>query len=158
MIVDNENNAEEPQKKKSKKKLVIIALIVFLLAVGVGAFGVLKFNVLGLAGKIPHQAKEEKTTSLSFDEVQVNLADRDHYLSTTVVIEYPENKKIIKEITDKNYKLKDAIIEVLRSKSVDDLDTEEGTAKLKEQLLNRINGELTTGKAKSVYFEEFLIQ
>lgn len=103
--------------------------------------------------------KKEKTASLSF-KIQVNLADQNmtRYLSTTIVIEYVDNAKLTEEMAEKNYRLKDAIIEVLRAKSVSDLDTGEKVNLVKKELLQAVNQYLTLGKADSVYFEELLMQ
>lgn len=151
---------EVPSKKKGRK-IIIIGVIIFFLAVAAGAFMMLTGNISGIEENFSEMfKKEEKIASLSFKGIQVNLADQNiiRYLSTSIVIEYVDNKKLAEEMAEKNYRLKDAIIEVLREKSVNDLDTGEEIIVVKEEILQAVNQYLTLGKAKSVYFEELLIQ
>lgn len=143
-------------KKKKSRIIIVVGIVVFFLAVAAGAFVMLKGNIFGM----PEKSPEEKVACLTFDSIQVNLADSDtiHYLSTSVVIEYDKNKRLGAEMTEKSYRLKDSIIEVLRGKKVSDLDMGEDIDQLKKQMLDEVNRNLTSGKAKSIYFEEFIIQ
>jgi len=162
---DKESNVEVPEVKKvpNKKgrKLIIIGVILFFLAIAAGALFMLKGNLGGIGEKVSKMSeKEEEIASLSFKTIQVNLADQNmtRYLSTSIVIEYVEDEKLTEEMAEKNYRLKDAIIEVLRSKTVSDLDTGDEITEVKKEIMQAVNQCLTLGKAESVYFEELLIQ
>ncbi|MEL7564669.1 MAG: flagellar basal body-associated FliL family protein [Dehalobacterium sp.] len=156
----NRNNGEGP-RKKSGRKFIIIGVMAFFLAFAAGAFAMMKGDFSGTEINLSGIFKsKEEIASLTFDGIQVNLADQNmvRYLSTSIVIEYMDNEKLAHEIEANGYRLKDAIIEVLRGKSVSELDTGEEITKVKEEILQAVNQKLTLGKAKSVYFEEFLIQ
>ena len=55
-------------------------------------------------------------------------------------------------------RLRDAILSVLSTRSVDDLLTADGKEKLKADLLTAINLKLPELQCKEVYFTEFLVQ
>ncbi len=168
MAENNERNDLPKPKKKKGKKLTIIMVVIFVVAAAGGFFtfrgGLLeKGSLFGLSEKpvtTEKVEKNEKVATINFDNIQVNLADQNvvRYLSASVVLEYPDKKKIAKEVTTKGYRLKDGIIKVLRSKKVTDLDTEKKVSLLKKQILAEINSDLTSGKISSVYFEQFIIQ
>ena len=50
------------------------------------------------------------------------------------------------------------ILLLLSSKSLDEIQTVEGKIALRQELIQRINQILTTGKIRNLYFTEFVIQ
>ena len=54
--------------------------------------------------------------------------------------------------------IRDLIISLLGAKSFDEVRSIEGKNFLREEMLLRINSLLVTGKAKSIYFTEFVVQ
>lgn len=163
MEINSELSGGKGASRKKGRKLIIIlivGMVIFFLSMGAGAFMLLRSNSGDTGEKLSAMfKKEEKIASLSF-KIQVNLADHNmaRYLTTSIVIEYVDNDKLAEEMAEKNYRLKDAIIEVLRAKSVNDLDTGEKVAVVKKELLQAVNQYLILGKADSIYFEEFLMQ
>ena len=95
----------------------------------------------------------------AFETFIVNLSSEEgeRYLKLTVNIEV-DNPKVLQEVTKRVPQLRDAIIILLSSKSLKDLDYTDGKAKLKREILARINSFLSSGKAKRVYFTEFVVQ
>lgn len=85
----------------------------------------------------------------------VNLADQGHYLRTTITLEYTDSA-LAKELSQREYRVRDAIISVLRTKQVSDLQPS-STDKIREELITAINNVLQ-GKITGLYFDEFIIQ
>ncbi|MBZ4686947.1 MAG: flagellar basal body-associated protein FliL [Clostridiales bacterium] len=156
-----ENTENQQQKPKKKRRLLLIVIFALPLALVVAAFSY--FFVANTLAKTP--AEEEgivpiedirKTTLQSFT---VNLADTGYrrYLRTTITMEYV-SKDLEKEVNLKIHRIKDIVLNILRSKKVRDLNSPQNTEKLRQELLNAINYELTKGKIIGLYFEEFIIQ
>ncbi len=62
------------------------------------------------------------------------------------------------EIKQRLPQIRDLIISLLGSKSFDDVRSIEGKDLLREEMLRRINALLETGKARSIFFTEFVVQ
>lgn len=157
------------EKKLGAKKILIPGLILVVLIGGAGYF-------LAKSGKIPFlpgvkaekvanasnagSAKEEAAGSkqLSLESLVVNLADAGgrRYLRVTITLEYADGK-VEKELQRSMHRIRDAIIQVLRSKTVADLAPGKAE-KVKKELLDTVNGFLKEGRVTGLYFQEFLIQ
>ena len=55
-------------------------------------------------------------------------------------------------------KIRDSLIILLTSKGFDDISSIQGKLKLREEILYRINNVLGEGKAKAIYFTDFVVQ
>ena len=55
-------------------------------------------------------------------------------------------------------KIRDFIVIMLSSKSVDQISTADGVEFLREEIRNKINGYLTKGEVKDVLFTNFIVQ
>jgi flagellar FliL protein len=170
--VDDDEEVEEergagPSPKKGGNKVLLIVIIILLLALlGVGGF--IMFGSKGdTKGGAPAKRVELEEVQdplklgemVAFEPFIVNLAGEGgkRFLKVTMQVEM-NKKKLAEEVNNKMPQMKDMIITVLASKTVDELLTIEGKFKLKEQLLTRINSNLKTGVVKNVYFVEFVIQ
>ncbi len=89
----------------------------------------------------------------------VNLAnvDETRYIKVNIELEI-ENIKVGEEIKQKMPLVKDAVITTLSSKRVEDIRSTVGKHQLKQELMSKINATLTSGKAKNVFFTEFVVQ
>lgn len=158
-----DSQPEQPQEvkpKKSNKKLLIIiagALVVLSLS------GFVAYTMLGgnknSKDEAAHQ-KEEKAAQavlVPLEPFVLNLAEQGRFLKLTMQFEVsdPANQQMV---TDHIPQLKDAIIILISSKSVESLASPEGKLQLKDELLLRAN--LTIGKDifKNLYFTEFVMQ
>ncbi len=156
----SDNNQEKSKPKKKKKWLLIIIIIIPILLIS-AAFAY--YFVKSSADENEEKEKQyielkdlKKTTINSFT---VNLADSGYrrYLRTTVTIEFV-SKDVEKELQIKLHRIKDIFLDILRSKSVSDIDTAEKTETLKKELINALNIELREGEITGLFFEEFIIQ
>ncbi|KAA3663012.1 MAG: endoflagellar basal body-associated protein, partial [Calditrichaeota bacterium] len=62
------------------------------------------------------------------------------------------------EITDKNVQLRDALVNVLISKTIIELDGAEARASIKEEIKAVCNDILKKGKVRAIYLPSFIFQ
>ncbi|GAB6066532.1 flagellar basal body-associated FliL family protein [Aquifex pyrophilus] len=152
---------KEPEAGGGKKKLILLLLLIILLAAaGGGAYFFL------FAKK---EKKEEKASKVAPPEVGimyklepafiVNLADPEAtvYARISITLEVA-NQQVLQEVQKKEPVIRDAIIEIVSSKTSNELRTPEGREELKLEILKRINTILAKGGVRNVYFTEFVIQ
>lgn len=150
----SEGPQEEEEPKKRSKLPLLIGLVLVLLV------NSLIIGKLMLGGKPSKRASvvEEVGAKIPLDEFLVNLAgSNDHYLKTTIAI------GLKKGLTEESVKddippIRDAILQVLTSKPLDDLATPAGKETLKREVKERINAEIGEGKVVKVYFMAFATQ
>ncbi|AAC07676.1 flagellar basal body-associated FliL family protein [Aquifex aeolicus] len=153
---------EEAQAGGGKKKLIFLLLLLILLAgAGAGAYFFL------FAKK--EEKKEEKAPKVAPPEVGimykldppfiVNLADPEAtvYARISITLEVA-NQQVLQEVQKKEPVIRDAIIEIISSKTSNEIRTPEGREQLKLEVLKRINTILSEGGVRNVYFTEFVIQ
>lgn len=133
-----------------RKFWIILAVVVVLVMVGTGA-GVYFFLVAngGVERELP-------VYEIPLETFTVNLKDSNfrRYLRAEISVE-THDKKVISELAEKEYKIRDTINTVLSNKTVADLADRQA---LKHELIDAINSHLTKGKVMGLYFNEFLIQ
>lgn len=101
----------------------------------------------------------EKLQFFSLDPLIVNPADSngERYLKASVTMEmYDESVR--DELEKRLPQIKNQINNVLSSKTIDQVRTNEDKERLRREILNRVNGMLITGRISNVYFEEFVYQ
>jgi flagellar FliL protein len=151
------------EKKKSPMKLIIILLVVVLLAGG----GVVGWMMLrGGGGETGPGAGSEAASqevaegiTYAMDTFVVNLNDPGgkRYLKTKIELEYTDSK-LGDELKQRLPQLRDAILLLLSSKTLADIQGIDGKIALRTELIMRINQILKTGKIRNLYFTEFVIQ
>ncbi|MDO7252980.1 flagellar basal body-associated protein FliL [Helicobacter cappadocius] len=179
-MAEEKEVTEEQQAPKQNKTLifVIIGVIVFLLIIGIVA------GVLLLGGnKSDDEAKDsEATASAQLQKKPNGEARTSNYLNIGPLYQMPEpfivnlvtqsgrrylktsislelsNEKLQKEVEAKSTIIQDSIIEILSSKSIEEIATTKGKDRLKDEIVNRINSFLIDGYIKNVFFTEFVIQ
>ncbi len=95
----------------------------------------------------------------SLDAFIVNIGDgdRDRYLKLKADLELTKDT-VAEEIKQRLPQIRDLIISLLGSKSFDDVRSIEGKDLLREEMLRRINALLETGKARSIFCTEIVVQ
>lgn len=172
-MADKEEKAQETEsKKKSPLKLIIILFLALVVLGGGGFFAYMKF--LAPKGKpaktqaINQDEEEPETESenvpkvgqiFDLDPFIVNLVDKkeSRYLKVKISLEL-KGKKITEELTKRLPQVRDIIIEILSSKSFEELATLHGKEHLKSEIMIRLNSILKTGSVKHVFFTEFVMQ
>ena len=89
--------------------------------------------------------------------VNLNEPKGNRYLKAMVQLELA-NENIKAELERRQAQMRDVILQLLSSKSTQDLQAADGKFRLREELLSRINALLVNGAITRVYFTEFVIQ
>ena len=149
---------EKGEKKGSSKRLVIIVIlcVVFFLAAGGAAYYFLYLPQLDQA-----QGEKELDPEFEylFDSFVVNLAEQDHrrYLKVTMIATYHE-EELEEELESRVSEIRNEIIDILRSKTLEDVQKENSTKEIRKQVGQKINSIIKEGRIEEVYFTDFIIQ
>ena len=180
-----EEGQAEPEKKKSGNMLMIIIIVVLILIILIGA--VVAVLMMGgddeevNTSKAPQAIEKtvdrpksrrssssvmEDTRQLSeigilypLDTFTVNLksdAGR-RYLKVTMSLEL-EGEELSLELDAKTAVLRDKIIRILSSKTLEEISSKKGKAKISVQVMDTLNAMISDGQIKGIYFTEFVIQ
>jgi flagellar FliL protein len=181
----NEQSKEDSieEKKKSNKLLVIIIITVLVLIIIGGAIVTVLLlsdndnsaNVQQVAPQQTQQSTSYRATRESeemvsrklsqigilypLDTFTVNLksdAGR-RYLKATISLEL-SGREVSIELDNKSPVIRDRIIRILTSKTLEEISSQKGKQKVSEQIVDTLNSMITDGNVRSVYFTEFVIQ
>ena len=154
-----DSDKEQMPTKKSKLKIIIIAIVVLFIGVG-GIYGYSKFNK-GKEKKVETDKAVETSIVLPLSSFVVNLMDKrgvgKRYLKITMELEVnKEEDKVLVE--NHNAQLRDTVLLLLSSQSLNEINTMEGKLELKQNLLSRMSQILGDGVVRRIYFTEFVVQ
>lgn len=79
------------------------------------------------------------------------------FLKTKVSLK-TANEEVSEEIKRRNVVIRDTVIKALSSKQFEQVATERGKLKLKEEVGTTLNGMLGDGSVEEVFFTEFIVQ
>ena len=158
---EEEGESKEKNPKKGKKS-IIKWIVVFLGVVILGAAGFAGWTYYKTHISGSEKAGSEQTVQTgiwSMGSLVVNLMDADgeRYLKAVIQIEV-SNQDCISEMDLLKPKITDSILGLLSSKSYKEIAGFEGKQRLRDEIAMRLNGYLTKGQVRRVYFTEFLIQ
>ena len=176
MAEEKENTQEEEKEEKKDSgggnKLLLIVIVVLLLLLlvigGLVAYFLLSSNNEEQPPQQEQKKVEKKHKADSMAEIGpiypldpfiVNLvsSNANRYLKCKIDLEL-DSPELQQEVDKKLPAIRDLIIQILSSKTVEEIQTAKGKQKLKEEIKRKINEILTTGEIKNVYFTEFVIQ
>jgi flagellar FliL protein len=121
------------------------------------------YKLLASKGDEP-EVKQEVTSSsksviVALDPFVLNLSDRGRYLKVTLKFEITDSslQAVVKEKTPQ---LRDTIITLVSSKSLNSISSPEGKFQLKDEVLFRANQIMGMDKDifKNLFFTEFVMQ
>jgi flagellar FliL protein len=69
-----------------------------------------------------------------------------------------EGEELSLELDAKSAVLRDRIIRILTSKSLEEISSKKGKQKVSDQIQETLNAMLTDGSIRGIYFTEFVIQ
>lgn len=152
---------EAPPKKGKKKLIIILAAVLILLIAGVAAAFLLLSSPADENAN--HQAAEEDhgpPIYASLEPITIKLADGETYLQVEIKLRMatPESQEKLKEYLPE---IRSDILGVLAGKQPDEISTQEGMAKLADELKVLINGVLKAKEGegvKKVLFGSFITQ
>ncbi|HEY6467787.1 MAG TPA: flagellar basal body-associated protein FliL [Candidatus Acidoferrales bacterium] len=152
--------ANAPAKPKSKLPLILIAAVLTIGA-GVGGWMWKRSSSKPQAAQAA-AATPEVNSILQLDSFVVNLQDPsgNGYLRVSIDLGLASAAKEDDKDKQATYlpRLRDTILGILGSRTVDELLTPDGKTKLKTDLLQAINANVPELQCKEVYFTEFLVQ
>jgi len=90
-------------------------------------------------------------------EFITNLKGDGKFVKASVELQFYD-KNVQKVLEEQNPKIRDLIIQILRSKTEKDVEGPEGQLKLQNDIKNAINKIIGEGKVVNVYFDEFIVQ
>lgn len=157
-----EEETEKPKKKKGKKLILIIVIAVAVVLGGGGAFFFLSKSGGGgdkAAKKGESGGKEESSAMFSLDPFVVNLSDQgaNKFLKVSMQLEL-SSQAAMESAKVKTPQIRDAIINLLTSKTSDTLMSPEGKLQLKDEVNMMANQILGNNSVKNVYLTEFVMQ
>lgn len=156
-----EEQVQAQEKKGSKKKLLALLIVILLiLLVGGGAgFYFFVFHKKAKNAEIPPVAPQKIGIMYNLGSFLVNLADKNAntYAKVSITLEL-SNQKVQEEVVKRLPIIKDAVINLLSSKTYDQIRTPEGKEELRLELIKRINAILITGGVQNIYFTQFIVQ
>ena len=182
-MAEEESTEEEKQPKEKKSNmLMIIIIVVLILIILIGAtVGILLMGDDDEAEVSSAPAAQERTVSKSkrstssnyddsrqlsdigilypLDTFTVNLksdAGR-RYLKVTMSLEL-EGEELSLELDAKSPVLRDRIIRILTSKTLEEISSKKGKQKVSTQVMDTLNAMISDGKIRGIYFTEFVIQ
>ena len=181
---NKEDGKEESGKDKKKSGNMLMIIIIAVLVLIIIAGGVITFMLMGEDEKpIVQQSvaqSQQKTTSprirdtsdeldsrklseigilYPMDAFTVNLrsdAGR-RYLKATISLEL-NGKELSVELDKKIPVIRDRIIRILTSKTLEEISSKKGKQKVSEQIMDTLNAMISDGSIKGIYFTEFVIQ
>jgi flagellar FliL protein len=184
MAEKEQTEESAPKEKKSSNLLMIIIIVVLVLIIIIGAVvTVLLMNGDDTSSQTNTTQVKEKRVSQThssqhsagdnlenrklsdigtlypLDTFTVNLksdAGR-RYLKATMSLEL-DNPELSHELDAKAPVLRDMIIRILSSKTLEEVSSKKGKQKVSEQIMDRLNSMITDGQIKGIYFTEFVIQ
>ncbi len=181
-MAEEENTEEAPEKKKSNM-LMIIIIVVLILIILIGAVvAVLMMGDDEESAVVSEPQVKERTISkrrsssnsdtmddsrqlsdigilYPLDTFTVNLksdAGR-RYLKVTMSLEL-EGEELSLELDAKTPVLRDRIIRILSSKTLEEITSKKGKSKVSSQVMDTLNSMIADGQIRGIYFTEFVIQ
>jgi len=182
MAEEESTQEEAPKEKKSSNMLMIIIIVVLILIIILGAVAFLLLS--GGDEEVQNQAPQtqekvktsaKRTSSSSntedsrllsdigilypLDTFTVNLksdAGR-RYLKTTMSLEL-DNSKLSLELDAKSPVIRDRVIRILTSKTLEEISSKRGKQKVSDQIMDTLNAMISDGTIQGIYFTEFVIQ
>jgi len=162
-MVEEEKEEQQNEKtpKKGKKSIVKLGIILIVVAIfAAGGFAGWKYYQTHLADtKVEEEQSVQQPIIWSMGSLIVNLMDDngERYLKATIQIEV-SSEDCVTELDLLKPKATDNVLSLLSSKRYDDIAGFVGKQRLKDEIAVRMNGYLTKGQVRRIYFTEFLIQ
>ncbi len=178
MAKDDKKKKKEDEKEEKKAKgggvnkllLMIIGLLLGVIIAGAAAFFFMfsapsdeeiakQIEKDETPQEVVKPAEEEIGVIVELKPFIVNLEDPKarHFLKATIALEVKDDEAK-GEVEKFLPKIRNDILLLLSSKTLEDVITIEGKVRLKDEIMSRISRIIGTGKLKNVYFSQFVVQ
>lgn len=158
--------ADEQKKGKGKVVIAVIVVLVLLIAGLVAVFFYATSEPKAQEAQSEQAAASESNAKylrigpiFQLDQFIVNLLSQGgrRYLKVSISLEMT-TPNLENELNAKRAPVRDIIIDILTSKSIDDISTTRGKDKLKEEIIQRLNEILVDGKIRNIFLTDMAIQ
>ena len=173
-----------PAEKKSSNLLMIIIIVVLILIILIGAVTTILMmggdeesaqsnnNMQVKERSAPQQTRKssggdyQNSRQLSdigilypLDTFTVNLKSDSgrRYLKVTMSLEL-EGEELSLELDAKAPVIRDRVIRILTSKTLEEISSKQGKQKVSSQVMDTLNSMISDGRIQGIYFTEFVIQ
>ncbi|ENP7072228.1 flagellar basal body-associated protein FliL [Campylobacter coli] len=174
--MDEELENEETKKKKGGSLVIIIVILLFVLLLSI--MGVIAWLISSSSSDESEVKKEEAKADkpkvsapaqrgsdfanigpmYPLDPFTLNLLSDSGSRYVKCTIELEQNSELLKPELDKKVPvIRDIIIRTLTAKTFEEVSTQKGKERLKDELVGKINEILTDGFIKNVYFTDFVV-
>lgn len=184
-MAEEENTEEEVAEEKKSGNMLMIVIIVVLILIIIGG-AIVAVLLMGDDEEVPVQNRSQApqvkerssqrtaSTSMDFDSSKklsevgilypldtftVNLksdAGR-RYLKVTMSLEL-EGDELSIELDTNSPVLRDRVIRILTSKTLEEISSKKGKQKVSIQIMDTLNSMVSDGRIQGIYFTEFVIQ
>jgi len=141
------------------RKLVLIVAAAVLVAAG--TTGAVYWFAVAAPSATEIEQPQEPAKPVLYDagEFVTNLADQRsrRFIQVEVRLEV-EGGPTARELDEKQVRVRNEILAVLRSKTYSEVNGEEGMTRLAGEIVKRLNGVLEAGRVVNLYFTEFIVQ
>lgn len=145
------------EEKKGGKRTFLILFIVLTLLGGGGLSYLFLFNKKAATSEAEQKKPAQKTALIALDPFVLNLLEQGRFLKVSMQFEI--NDEAQREFVQSRIpQLRDAIITLVSSKSVESIASPEGKIQLKDEILLRANQVMERDVFKNLYFTEFVMQ
>ena len=165
-----EGRGQPASSVAGRGKLIVIVGIAAVLALGGGSAYVLGLFGGGEEAQAAKHGSGAETehgeagaagegTVATLESFVVNLADpsAQRYLKVTMKVEF-FGGQVPGRFGTRDAQIRDLVLTLLSSKTVDDVRTVEGKSQLRDEIIARINRVLGEDAVKAIYFAEFIVQ
>ncbi|WP_252231521.1 flagellar basal body-associated FliL family protein [Clostridium sp. ZBS15] len=159
-MADKDKGKDKEAKGKSGNMKTIIIFVVALLIVGGGVFGA-TYMFMQKNAKTVIQEKTTEITYVDIGEITANLADEGgkRYFKGQISIGYDKTDKDAEtELKEKKVVVRDSIIFYLKALKLDYINNTNNEKEIKDQLMDKINKQLTKSKIVDVRFDSIITQ
>lgn len=182
-MAEEESTEENEQPKKKNMLMIIIIAVLVLIIIG---GGIVAFLLMGdeEGTKVQQRSapqSQESTSSSSrskrssvdmqskklseigilypLDTFTVNLKSDSgrRYLKATISLEL-KGEELSIELDNKAPVIRDRIIRILTSKTLEEISSKKGKQKVSEQIMDTLNSMIVDGHVEGLYFTDFVIQ
>lgn len=145
---------KKQNKKQNKKKL--LAIIIFTILVTLAVSFVI-YAYVTQSYIFAEKVRDITNYTYTLDEMVINLNNQGRYLKTTIALGYSLEGDL-DILLSKEVQIRDTVISILRSKTVEDIMPVENTDPLKVEMEEKINECFDEKIVTDVYIIDFIVQ
>ncbi|MBA1333863.1 MAG: hypothetical protein HPY66_0256 [Firmicutes bacterium] len=136
-----------------KGKKIILLILTLVAVIFITAAGVYVYT-----SRTPAEKKTETIILSIGDKFQTNLKDSRSIISISIQLEIQKDKKLMQTLEERNAEIRSKILDILREKTVEDVNGKTGKQNLEMQTLQYLQQSFGKEKVVSVFIDDFVVQ